>query len=189
MRINKSVVGILILIALTASSLGCLFSFQSEAVTTEIPNSTESVVSIETQVNAAIETVQNGGKIFLELTEDQLTSVAADELSKQGNSDIRNLRISLDDGLMKISGDVDQNGIELPLTLFLKINVDQNGQPFTEIISGKVGIFSLPDNLLAQITSQFDLILQAQLAASAGSLFVESVGIDNGKLTVVARPQ
>ncbi len=179
----------LMLIALAAAMLGCWASLRSSEAVNDSPITTEENVPLETQIGAAIETAQNGGRIFLELTEAQLTSAAAEELSKQGDSGVQNLSIGLDDGIMKITGDVEQNGIELPLTILLHINVDPQGQPHAEIVSGKVGFFPLPENLMAQIQTEFDQILQAQLAASSGNLFVESVGIDNGKLTIVAQPR
>ncbi len=47
----------------------------------------------------------------------------------------------------------------------MKINVDSQGKPHTQIISGTVGPFAIPDSMLEQITAQFDQMLASQLQA------------------------
>jgi hypothetical protein len=178
---------LLTLTALLASSLGCAFLSGNAATETPTPAVTEDPHAVETQVSAAIGTAESGGRITLEFTEGQLTAAANEEIQNQGETRISDLLIHLDDGVMTISGRANQNGLELPLTIALKITADSLGKPHTEIVSGKLGPFSLPDNLLTQITTQLDEVLQSELDANAQDLFVESIGIDNGMITVVAQ--
>jgi len=171
---------------LILSSLACNLPTGASSVETAIPVPPEDPAAVETQISGAISTAISGGRITLELTEGQLAAAANDELLASGEDRIQNLQIRLDDGLMAISGEVNQNGMTLPLTVSVKIDVDSQGKPHTQIISGKLGPFSLPENILAQITTQFDQMLQNQLSATAQTLFVESIGIDNGKITIIA---
>jgi uncharacterized protein YpmS len=178
---------VLVISVLLFSSLGCILAGRTAQIATPTPVATEDLTPLETQVESAVKTAVSGGRVTLEFTEGQLTSAANQELASQGESRIRDLQIRLDDGLMNISGQVEQNGLDLPLTISLKINVDSQGRPHTQIVSGKVGPFSLPQNMLDQITTQIDTMLQSQLDSSAQALFVESIGIDNGVITVVAQ--
>ncbi len=171
---------------LILSSLACNLATSASSVETAIPISTDDPAALETQVSGAISTAISGGRITLELTEGQLTAAANEELQASEENRIRDLQVSLDDGVMVITGEVNQSGMDLPLTVSVKIDVDPQGKPHTQIVSGKLGPFSLPENILAQITTQFDQMIQAQLSANAESLFIESIGIDNGKITIVA---
>lgn len=165
--------------------LGC--GLANRAIPTPEPIATEDLTPVETQVGAAIRTAVSGGRVTLELTEAQLTSAANQELQNQGESQVSDIQIRLDDGVMEVSGQVEQNGLNLPLTISVKIDVDAAGKPHTEIVSGQLGPFSLPQNMLEQITAQFDTMIQSQLNANASSLFIESISIDNGLITIVAQ--
>jgi len=171
------------------SSLACNLATGISSEKTAIPVPTEDPAALETQVSGAISTAVSGGRITLELTEGQLTAAANEELQTSGEDRIQDLQVQLDDGVMVISGEANQNGMNLPLSISVKINVDSQGKPHTQIVSGKLGPFSLPETMLAQITTQFDQMLQSQLSANAESLFVESISIDNGVITIVAQIQ
>lgn len=174
---------------LILSSLACNLPTAAGMAESAISSPTEDPQLLETQLNTALSTALSGGRVTLELTEGQLTAAANEELLQSGENRIKDLQIRLDDGLMTISGQVNQNGFDLPLNIAVRIRVDPQGKPHTEIVSGKLGPLSLPDNMLAQITAQFDQMLQTQLSANADNLFVESIGIENGKMTIVAQIQ
>ena len=167
-------------------SLACLGFSQGQSVETDLPLPNDDPGAVETQVYAAIATAASGGRIVLEFTEGQLTATANQELQSSGEQSIRDLRVALDDGLVTITGKVNQSGFDLPLTIDLTISVDGSGVPHTNVVGGKLGPFSLPQDMLDQIAAQFDQVLQDELDASAENLFVESVSIDNGKITIVA---
>ena len=69
----------------------------------------------------------------------------------------------------------------------MKITVDDQGKPHAQIISGKVGMFAIPDDMLKQITDQVDQMITSQLQANGGNLFIESLTIDKGKIDIVAQ--
>lgn len=175
--------------ALWLSGLGCALTGATAISEKPTPPATADLKAAETQVKSAVQTAASGGRVTLEFSEGQLTSAANQELQKQGENRLRDLQIRLDDGLMYISGQVNQNGFDVPLSLSVRISVDSRGQPKTEIVSGKAGPFSLPQNILDEITAQFDAVLQSQLEASSRSLVVEHIAIDNGMISVTAQLQ
>ena len=123
------------------------------------------------------------------LTEQQLTSLAALEMQNAGNTDIQNLQIHLRDGLVKITGQVNQSGFSMPATIDVKINIDENGRPYSQVVSAKVGPFSIPEDMLDQLTSQLDSYLLDQISSNGKQLVVKQINIDDGKMTVVGTLQ
>jgi hypothetical protein len=178
---------ILTVIALILSTLACSLISPAAAPPTPTPISTEEMRALETELYSAAATAAQGGKVHLEFTEGQLTAAANTELEKQGETRIKDVQIGLNAGVLTLSGLVNQNGFEMPLTIAMRINVDDQGKPHTQILSGKVGMFAIPDDMLNQITGQVDQMITSQLQANGGNLFVESLSIENGKINVVAQ--
>jgi hypothetical protein len=92
----------------------------------------------------------------------------------------------LRDGKMVITGDVDQAGLTLPLSVSLIFNIDGQGQPHSQVTEGTVGPFSLPDSYQSEITGQLDQALISQLNVTANNLMVDSLTIADGRMTVLA---
>jgi hypothetical protein len=185
MSIRRKLIVTLFVLTIVSSSLGCAL-VGSTISETPTPVETEDISPVVTQISAAATLAAAGGKLVLEFTEGQLTTIANQELQNSGDGSLQNLQIQLNNGLMQITGDYSQDGLNLPLTVSLRINVDDQGTPHSQIVSGKVGPFPIPQTMLDQTTSQLDQILQQQLDASAANLFVDSLSIDNGKITITA---
>jgi hypothetical protein len=182
-------VTILTVIAFVLPALACSLVSRTAAPPppTPTPISTEEYGAMQTELQSAAATAAAGGKVHLEFTEGQLTAAANTELQSQGESRLKDLQIGLDAGLLNLSGTVNQNNIEMPLTISMKITVDDQGKPHTQILSGKVGMFAIPEDMLKQITDQVDLMLTSQVQANGSNLFIESLTIDNGKIDIVAQ--
>jgi uncharacterized protein YpmS len=185
MSIKSKLIVTLIVLTIALSGLGCALVERAISATPASVR-TEDTSAVITQISAAATSAATGGQIVLEFTEGQLTTIANQELQNQNEGSLQDLQIRLNDGMMQITGNATQDGLSLPLTINLKINVDSQGAPHSQIVSAKVGPFSLPQDMLDQTTSQLDQILQQQLDASADNLFVDSLSIDNGKITIVA---
>jgi len=177
----------LTVIAIVLSTLACSLVSPTAAPPTPTPISTAEYQSMETEVLSAAATAAAGGTVHMEFTEGQLTAAANTELQQSGETRIKNLQIGLQGGLLNLSGTVTQNNIEMPLTISMKITVDDQGKPHTQIVSGKVGMFAIPDDMLKQITAQVDQMITSQLQANGANVFIESLTIDNGKLDIVAQ--
>ena len=177
----------LTVIAIALAVLACSLARPAALTPTATPVSTVDVPALETQVNSAASTAVAGGKVHLEFTEAQLTAAANTEIQKSGETRIKDIQIGLQGGLLTVSGQVNQSGFDMPMEIVMKITIDSQGKPHTQIISGTVGPFAIPDSMLEQITAQFDQMLASQLQADGKNLFIESLTIDNGKINVVAQ--
>ncbi|MCZ7553384.1 MAG: hypothetical protein M5U05_12495 [Anaerolineales bacterium] len=172
-------------IALLLAALAC--NLPGSASPTAKPIPAGRLIPAETQIAAAIQTAQSGGRVTLELTENQLTALANKELPAQGETQVSNARIRLAGGVMEFTGEVQQNGLSLPLAVTVQVSADTQGRAHARAVAGKLGPFALPQSQLDQLSSQFDALLQAQLAAYAGNLFVERISIGEGLLTITAQ--
>ena len=190
MEIQRRMFILLVLVTFVLTNLSCNFvkvmTKSASPTETPIAVSTESVESLATEVNSVISKAQAGDPIVLEVTEEQLTSAATNELQASGENRVHNLQIRLRDGKMIITGNVDQGGLTLPLSVSLTFTIDAQGQPRSQVVEASVGPFSLPESYLTDITSQLDQALMDQLNANAVNLVVDSITIADGRMTVLA---
>jgi uncharacterized protein YpmS len=156
---------------------------------TPIPVSEASVGELATQVASAAATAISGGPIVLEFTEQQLTSAAALELQSTGDTPVSNIQVFLRDGVIRVSGTANQGGFDLPLSVALRITVNAQGMPQTDVMEAKIGPLSLPQSVTDQFTANFNQLLVSRLAQEAGSVAIESITIADGKMTIVAYPR
>lgn len=178
------------ILTLILSALACnLPTGGSKTAPTEIPVSTEAVVQMATQVVAAATQAATGGPIVLEFTEQQLTSAAALELQNQNDYQVQNIQVRLRDGLMTITGDVEQSGFNLPLQIVMRVNPDSRGVPQADVVEASVGPLPIPESMTAQIESSFNQMIQAELSGSGKNIFVDSITIADGKMTILAHTQ
>lgn len=170
-------------------SLSCNMPLPQDIKPTPNASPQEDPSAILTQVSAAVASAPSGGEIVLELTEGQLTAAANEVLRNQGPEDIQDLQIDLKDGLMTATGQMNQNGIDFPVTVVLSIAVDGSGSPYVNIQEGKLGPFPLPKNILDQLKVQFDQILQSQISTVAGNASVKSISVNDGTMVIIAEKQ
>ena len=173
--------------ALILSSLACSLVSPTPPPPTPTPISTAEYQAMQTEVISAAATAAAGGKVHLEVHRRTLTAAANTELQQSGETRIKNLQVGLEPGLLKLSGSVNQNNIEMPLTIVMKITIDNQGKPHSQVVSGKVGMFAIPDDMLKQITDQVDQMITSQLQVDGGNVFIESLTIDTGKIDIVAQ--
>jgi len=94
------------------------------------------------------------------------------------------VQIYLRDGLVRITGDVEQNNINLPLTIVLKLSVDGSGKPESEIVSASIGPFQIPDSYLDQLTSMMDAIIVTQILPANQKVVIEQITISDGQMFI-----
>lgn len=179
----------ILLVCLFLTTLSCNLSRLSREEASPVIVSTQSVSELVSNIQDAIATASAGGIATVVLTEQQLTSLAATELQQSGDATIQNLQIRLQNGLVKITGNVTEGGFPLRATIDLKINIDDQGRPHSEIVTAKVGPFTLPADMLNQLTSQMDRYLLDQTSSNGKQLVVKQITIDDGKMTIVGTLQ
>ena len=183
---KRSFLLVLTIVVLVTASLACNLPLRGRKTPTPIPVNPASVEELATQVAAAASAAVSGDSIVLEFTEEQLTSAAALELQSQGETRLSNLQVFLRDGMIRITGTANQDGFDLPLTITLKATADSQGLPHSEIVEAKVGPLSLPQSIMDQFTAGFDQLLTARFAQEAGDVVIDSITIEDGKMTIVA---
>jgi uncharacterized protein YpmS len=185
---KRSFLLVLILATLATTGLACNLPMlgRSEPTSTPIPVREAAVGELATQVASAAATAASGGPIVLEFTEEQLTSAAALELQSQGDIGVRDIQVFLRDGVIRITGTVNQSGFDLPLSIALSVTADGQGLPHSEVMEAKVGPLSLPQSVIDQFTAGFDQLLASRFTQEAGDVRIDSISIANGKMTIVA---
>lgn len=154
-----------------------------------IPVTTEAVEAAATQVAGAVATAQAGGPIVLEITDAQATSAAALALQEYGENRISNLQIRFLQGQMQVSGDVSEQGFNLPLLVTVSIQLDAQGRPRSQVVDASIGPLPVPQAMLDQLTTQLDAMVLAQFSGDADRIKLESLSLQPGKMTIVARLQ
>ena len=179
---------VIVVLTLLVAGLACNLPLRGrvEPTATPIPVTGASVEELATQVASAAATAASGGPIVLEFTEEQLTSAAAVELQKAGETGVSGVQVSLRDGLITITGTASQNGFDLPLTIALRVSADAQGLPESEVVEARVGPLSLPQSMIDQFTTSFDQLLNDRFSEEAGAVAIDSITIADGKMTIVA---
>ena len=176
------------IITLAASSIGCNFlSHRIVTPTAEpVPVTTEAAENLQESIESGLEEFQSTGEITFEITESQLTSLIAVKLREQPDAPIKDPQILLRDGQIKFSAAVNQGNFSFPLAVVITLGVDAQGMPTYEIVSASVGPLPLPDNLKEQLSSQIDQVLSTQLVADNTPVYLDSITIADGILTIKA---
>jgi uncharacterized protein YpmS len=183
---KRSFLLVLTIAALVTASLACNLPLRGRKTPTPVPVNPASVEELATQVAAAASAAASGDSVVLEFTEEQLTSAAALELQSQGETRLSDLQVHLRDGLIRVTGTANQNGFDLPLSISLRVTADAQGLPHSEIVEAKVGPLSLPQSIIDQFTTGFDQLLTARFTQEAGDVVIDSITIEDGKMTIVA---
>jgi len=188
MRFSEQRKILLLIIAIpVVISLACNFPGINQLTPEEVEPvavTTESVENLNDNIQSVIEDIQNGGPFQLIVTESQLTSLANLELQSYQEYQIQNVQIYLRDGRVRITGDVEQSNINLPLTIVLKLSVDGYGKPYSEIVSATVGPFQIPESFLDQLTSMMESILVTQILPANQDVVIEQITINDGQMII-----
>jgi hypothetical protein len=129
----------------------------------------------------------SGAATIIVLNETQINSVIQQALASQPELPVQNVRISLQEGSGTISGNVQQNGLDLPLTVTLSASVDGQGGVNFNVESASIGFLPLPQSMLDQISAQINQSLRSEIIRATNNIFVEAISISDGLLTVTGR--
>jgi uncharacterized protein YpmS len=191
MNTTRKLMIILAMVAIVLTSLACKLAQQVAGSTlvpktTPLPVTTQAAGQLVTQVAGAAATMSAGGSMTLELTEQQLTSAAQLALKQQSDMPVQDLQILLRNGQLKVTGTEGESGFNMPIEIVLEITADANGRIHTKVVSADVGFFSLPQSMVDQMGAQVESMLLSQFNTTADALFVESIVIADGKMTITA---
>jgi uncharacterized protein YpmS len=169
----------LLLCTLLFASLACNYARRNTSQLLEgLPQTTASIdgaqdVSIDAQ-----------GRLRLVLDEAQLTSLISEELSSQDDPVLRDPQVALRDGQMLLTGIVQQPGLNADLEMVLDVDVTSDGKPEISLVSATVGMFSLPQNMLDELSSQIKSAFESKIDQRIDNLFIESITIGGGEMVI-----
>lgn len=173
--------------SLIASSLACnllVSRTQPTPTPTLVPAATEAVKELEQQVQSAATQIAESGKVSLEVTETQLTSVVSTELQKQETKILTDPQVLLRDGQVQLTGKVNQNGLNLPIKIAVAVSANDQGRLAYQVVSATLGPISLPQSMLDQLTEQIDNALAGEMGAQVEDVFIEKITIADGVMTI-----
>lgn len=187
MILNRSRYFLVALAVLLVSSLACNLPGRGIATPTPappVPVTTESVESLKENVQSAVQTAQAGGRVTLTMDEAQLTALAATELSNQSDLGLQNPVIRLRNGIVSIEAQANQSGFDVPVNVDLELSANGQGKPQFEVKSASLGPIPMPQSLLSQVSSKIDQALTGWLEEDGQNVYIESVSVEDGKITI-----
>ena len=176
-----------LILSLFLSSLACNIPVRNSEAATPLPTiqvSTEAVQSFEDTINAAKEAFDNNQTVEITVNESQLTSMAARELESDPDIPLSNPQIYLRDGQVMLMASLTQNQIAVPLEIVLEISTDGQGNPEYEIVSGQIGPLPVPETIMNRLTDRLDQIIANRTTIDNQPVFIESITIGEGDLTI-----
>lgn len=175
----------LIIFVLVLSSLACNLSFGRQATPEPLnPLTSEELESVDQSAEETFQGADTSGKIKLEVSETQLTSLLVGELEKRIGDQITNFQAYLRDGQIQIFGDIDRQGITAPVKVIVEVNVDPAGRPNLEVISSSIGPFPVPGELISEVEVLINKAFQEKIQSMSPNLHIQSIVIENGTMTI-----
>lgn len=181
---------LLIIFVLALVSLACNYSLHGP-ITPEptIPVTTQAVEDLEQNLNNAADEAAKTGRINLTITENQMTSLLAQQLEQAGVDFLTNPQVTLRDGQIQLTGDVNQDDLSAKVTVILTVSVDAAGRPMLDVVSANIGPLPVPEDLLSEVQTRLNEAFLGQIRSVAPNLFVESIVIEGGSMTITGRTQ
>ncbi len=172
----------------------CLFIFSSLACSlpqailrpdpTPIPVSSEAITEMKDNIDEAARTFQETGEVNLQITEVQITSYLVNELNSQDNPFVQYPQILLRDGEIQMTADYQQGELTLPLKAAISVEADGFGGLAYELTSASIGPLALPEALVGQMLGQFQQMFDNNISSQLDNVFIESITIADGTMTI-----
>jgi uncharacterized protein YpmS len=150
----------------------------------EIPITTEAVQDLEYNIETAVAIAESSGVVSLVITQEQLSSLVAFQLSDMPEPTINDIQIYLQSGQMVISGTVVQEGMNLPATAIVMVRGDSQGELIVDITSAKVGPIEVPDNMKQLLSQEIENAIESQVRTEAGNLRIDTIQIEDGQMII-----
>ncbi len=166
------------------AALACQLGGDAFQETERIPILTDDAVIMSQKLEQAVQEAKQTGTFTIEMTEQQLTSYVALNLAKSNQVPITNLQIRLRDDQIWINGDAQQDNIQLPLSVAVKVGVDSTGSLLIEFTSDKIGPFTLPRIMLDTIEQQVEKVFLEQVAKVGEATVIEEISIGEGSMKI-----
>ncbi len=167
---------LLIVAALMVASIACNFSRRTA-------NLTPTAEAIPPQ--SFLPSSPDGGQILLVVDEEQLTALIAREIENQDNPPLQEPRIALKDGYMILTGKTQQGLLQADVELVMSISAGSLGGVDAELVSARVGSFSLPDRLLDELSMQMKSVFESKISPEIENVYIDTITIHDGEMIIL----
>lgn len=177
---------------LAALTFACSLGVQktSTPVPTDTPTPTEegelTAPEIEATVASAISVETSGNSFTISMTEEQILSLANTNLASDSGINVQNLQVSLQNGVIELSGQVKQV-ITLDVHVVARPVLDDAGGVSVELVSVDFGGMTAPDSIKESISTTLNDAINSQLSKIGDQVVIESIEIADGKITVTGQ--
>jgi hypothetical protein len=193
---------ILIIAALWLASLACRLGAQpaTNTPTVEVTTPVPAIATQSPEIQSPTQTVAvlqqstpeqpttvpttNTGTISITIDENQLNTMVANELNKQDEPQLVDPKIRLQSGQILVSGEVNRSGLKASFSGTLTVDVTPDGRLHYNIISASLGPLPLPQAMRDQVATQLNDAMATPQTKDGQQIFVESVNVGNGVMTI-----
>lgn len=153
MKMKNPLLRLLLMITvLITAGLACNFpGGASNIPPTAKPMSTEEVQNLENQLQETLANPNPDGQVSITLTQDQVNSIIAGQISQQPDMGLSDPSVVLTGGHMEVYGKVTQNGVSANLIVIMQPRIDENGDLRLNITSMNLGGLPVPDILKTRL--------------------------------------
>jgi uncharacterized protein YpmS len=124
------------------------------------------------------------GKLRIVLTEAQITSMISEELSSQENQALQEPQVSLRDGKMVLTGKVQQSGLNADLEMVMEVDATSDGKPDVSVVSASVGMFSLPQSMLDDLSAQIKSAFESKIDQGIDKIYIDTITVAGGEMVI-----
>lgn len=176
-------------VVLLFTSLACNLPIGSSNLPeSSIPISEKSAENLEQSVAQALENLQNGQPARLTINESELTSLVVYRLEQQTDGLLSQSQAYLRDGMIQYRGSLKQSPISVPVQVDIRVSAGSDGRLDYQVENASAGPFGMLEEMIDNFTSQFDQALYSS-NSQLNDIFIESVTIADGVMTINGRPQ
>jgi hypothetical protein len=173
---------------LALSILACSINIGGPAYPTPaIPVSTQAIGDLNQAVQTSIASGMTSGEVTLVITESELTSYLAYQLSTQTQPLITSPQVYLRNGQIQVYGTAQQGYFVATVIVVLDAGVDSQGQLDLEVASADFGPFPVPQGLKDAATTAIQQAYTGYLGPVATGFRLESITVNDGEMTVTGR--
>jgi hypothetical protein len=179
---------VFILSLLVLTGLACGLGGQSQTPGPpggSIPVTQEAADQLKQNFNQALQEATGTHEASLRITNEEITSLVAQELSQTGQIPMSNPQVWFTSGRIYISGQVNAMGPVNLNSLIVATAVVEEGRIVVKVEEGQMGPFALPDSLIESMTQTVNETMAGLLVDA--DLEITRVEILEGEMFVVGQ--
>ena len=177
-------------IILVGLNLACQISIGGPALPkSNIPISTQAAGSVENIWKSSVVENPKSGVVAFTLSEEQLTSFLAANLSAEQRPLLINPQIVLQNGQIKVYGQVKKSYFIANVRIIMQVNIDNNGQPKLNLVSADFGPLPAPASLLDSLSSILNEAFTGSIGPYATGFKIENIYVGDGLITITGKKE